>query len=302
MAGERIGFIGLGAMGGPMASNLARRGYDLVVFDTNVTRAVPLAEMGAAAAESVAEVAGAADIVITMLPDSPDVEAVVLGEEGIRANGRAGMLVVDMSTIAPATTDRLYRSLADVGIGFVDAPVGRLVAHAIAGQSLFMVGASDNDFGRVRPLLEAMGTTIHHCGRPGTGIRTKLVNNLIAIAVCQINAEAITLAQGFGLDIGATLEVVNGTTATNGHLVSAWPNKVLKGDIEPGFRIRLAHKDVSLALEAAREAGIPMLAGASVREALAAAKGTAGFGERDFSALLDFVAGMAGLEPPRLKS
>ncbi len=122
-----------------------------------------------------------------------------------------------------------------------------------------MVGASGNDFGRVKPVLED-GTTIHHCGGPGSGIRTKLVNNLIAISVCQVNAEAVTLAQAFGLDIRSTLDVINGTTATNGHLVGAWPNKVLVDDTHPGFRIRLAHKDVALALDAAKEAGIPMVA------------------------------------------
>lgn len=298
--GERIGFVGLGAMGGPMAANLVRKGHDVTVFDTDPARTVPLAELGAAVVETLAELAAAADVVITMLPDSPDVEAVVLGPGGIREHGRADMLVMDMSTIAPATTDRLAATLRDSGIGFVDAPVGRLVAHAIRGESLFMVGASGNDLGRVRPMLEAMGSTIHHCGAPGTGIRTKLVNNLVAIAVCQVNAEAMTLAAAFGLDTAKTLDVINGTTATNGHLASAWPNKVLKGDTEPGFRIALAHKDVALALEAARAAGIPMFAGASVREALAAARGTAGFADRDFSALLDFVAGMAGIVPPRL--
>ncbi|PJK27799.1 NAD(P)-dependent oxidoreductase [Minwuia thermotolerans] len=296
---ETIGFIGLGAMGGPMAANLARAGHNLVVFDADRSKEIEVAELGAAVAGSVAEVAGKADIIVTMLPDSPDVEEVALGAAGVRAHGRPDQLLMDMSTIAPATTDRLCRELNEAGIGFVDAPVGRLVAHAIAGESLFMVGASGNDFGRVKPLLEAMGSTIHHCGGPGAGIRTKLVNNLIAIAVCQIDAEAISLAQAFGLDIATTLDVINGTTATNGHLVSAWPNKVLKGDTEPGFRIALAHKDVSLALEAAREAGIPMFAGAAVRESLALAKGDAAFAGRDFSALLDHVCSLAGLKPPR---
>lgn len=297
---ETIGFIGLGAMGGPMAANIARAGFSMVVFDADRSKELEVADLGAAVAASAAEIAAKADIVITMLPDSPDVEDVVLGPEGLLAHGRPDQLVMDMSTIAPATTDRVSAALREAGIGFVDAPVGRLVSHAIAGESLFMVGASDNDFGRVRPLLEAMGTTIHHCGAPGTGIRTKLVNNLIAIAVCQIDAEAISLAQAFGLDIATTLDVVNGTTATNGHLVSAWPNKVLKDDTEPGFRIALAHKDVSLALDAARAAGIPMFAGASVREALALAKGDERYAGRDFSALLDHLCGIAGLKPPRL--
>ncbi|MBL8671971.1 MAG: NAD-binding protein, partial [Alphaproteobacteria bacterium] len=234
-------------------------------------------------------------------PDSPDVEAVVLGADGLASSASEGLLVVDMSTLDPAATDRMARALAERGIGFADAPVGRLVSHAERGESLFMVGASHNDFGRLKPLLEAMGTTIHHCGPPGAGMRTKLVNNFIAIAVCQIDAEAFALAQAFGLDLRTTLDVVNGTTATNGHLKTNWPAKVLAGDITPGFRVALAHKDLSLAIEAARLAGVPMLAGAAVREAVGLAKGVGGVGDKDFSALLDHVCRQAGVATPRLE-
>ncbi|WP_417512840.1 NAD(P)-dependent oxidoreductase [Minwuia sp.] len=296
---EKIGFIGLGAMGGPMAANLARKGSDLIVYDIDSAKVQTLVDLGATPAGSVAEIAKAADIILTMLPDSPEVEEAVLGPDGILAHGRPDQLVMDMSTIAPSTTDRLLKTLNEAGIGFVDAPVGRLVTHAIAGELLFMVGASGNDFGRVKPLIEGMGTTIHHCGAPGTGIRTKLVNNLIAISVCQIDAEAITLAQAFGLDVQNTIDVINGTTAMNGHLITNWPNKVLKGDTSPGFRVALAHKDVSLALQAAHEAGIPMFTGASVREAYASAR-AAGYGDQDFSSLVDFLCEKAGIEPPRL--
>lgn len=296
---ERIGFIGLGAMGAPMAANLARKGHQLIVHDIVPGKVAELVALGAEDGGSIAGVAAAADIILTMLPDSPDVEAAVLGPGGILESGRPDQLVMDMSTIAPATTDRLHKALTEAGIGFVDAPVGRLVTHAIAGELLFMVGASGNDFGRVKPLIEGMGTTIHHCGAPGTGIRTKLVNNLVAISVCQVDAEAITLAQSWGLDVQKTIDVINGTTATNGHLVTNWPNKVLKGDTSPGFRVALAHKDVSLALQAAHEAGIPMHVGAAVREAYAAAK-AAGYADEDFSVLVDYLCGRVGAKPPRL--
>lgn len=298
---ETVGFIGLGAMGGPMAANMRRNGFDMVVYDVNPAAVAALTGLGARAADSVAEVARAADIVITMLPDGPDVEAVLLGADGVLAHGEADMLVIDMSTIDPAVTDRVAMALGEQGLAFVDAPVGRLVSHAQRGESLFMVGASDNDFGRVKPCLEAMGTTIHHCGMPGSGIRTKLINNFVAIACCQIDAEAIALATRFGLDIAKTLDVINGTTATNGHLKeAAWPSKVLAGDTEPGFRIRLAHKDISLAVEAGRQAGVPMFVGTMVREALGQAGRTGNFAERDFSALLDVVCEQAGVRPPRL--
>ena len=300
---ETIGFIGLGAMGGPMASNMQRKGFELLVHDLDPAAVAALVELGATAAGSVAEVARGADVVFTMLPDGPDVEAVVLGPDGLLANGSVDMMVVDMSTIDPAVTDRIAAALGERGFAFADAPVGRLVSHAQQGESLFMVGASDNDLGRVTPCLEAMGTTIHHCGKPGSGIRTKLINNFIAIACCQIDAEAIALATRFGLDIARTLDVVNGTTATNGHLKeAAWPSKVLAGDTAPGFRIRLAHKDISLAVEAGRQAGVPMFTGAVVREALGQACRTGEFGERDFSALLEVVCGQAGITPPRLRA
>jgi 4-hydroxybutyrate dehydrogenase/sulfolactaldehyde 3-reductase len=297
---ERIGFIGLGAMGRPMASNLRRKGFELLVYDVQPEPCAGLAALGAKVARSVGEVAREASLVVTMLPDSPDVEAVALGAGGIAEHAHEGLLVMDMSTVDPATTDLLAERLLARGIAFVDAPVGRLVSHAERGESLFMVGASHNDFGRVKPLLEAMGTTVHHCGKPGTGIRTKLVNNYLAIISCQVNAEALALAQAYGLDLAKTLEVVNGTTATNGQLKQGWPFKVLKGDIAPGFRIALAHKDLSLAVEAARKAGVPVYVGAVARECLGQAKRTGDYGEKDFSALLEIVCRQAGIKPPRL--
>lgn len=295
----KIGFIGLGAMGQPMAANLARKGFDLTVFDIAQDRVPALKELGATVAGSVAEIAETADIAVTMVPDGPDVEAVVLGPDGLAEAGRAGQLVMDMSTVSPASTDRMAAALAGRDIGFVDAPVGRLVTHAIAGESLFMVGGTAEDVARVRPLLDAMGTTVLHCGPAGAGIRTKLVNNYLIMGINQMNAEALALAQCLDLDLETTLDVLYGTTAVNGQLQVNWPNKVLKDDTDPGFRIALAHKDVSLAVEAAREAGLPVFAGTTVREALATAMAQ-GYGDRDFSAILDAVCGLGGVTPPRL--
>ncbi|MFI4986619.1 MAG: NAD(P)-dependent oxidoreductase [Alphaproteobacteria bacterium] len=297
---EKIGFIGLGAMGRPMASNLTKKGFELVVYDIDPQHTASLVALGATAAASVAELARAVEIVVTMLPDSPDVKAVVLGPGGIAEHAREELLVMDMSTIDPAATDELAKALAAKSLAFVDAPVGRLVSHAESGQSLFMVGASHNDFGRVKPLLEAMGSTIHHCGKPGSGIRTKLVNNYLAILACQVNAEALALAAAYGLDLATTLEVINGTTATNGQLKVNWPTKVLKGDTTPGFRIALAHKDLSLAIEAARQAGVPTFVGVAARECLGVAKRTAGYADKDFSSLLEITCRQAGIKPPRL--
>ena len=298
---DRIGFIGLGRMGRPMASNLIKKGFKLTVHDVNPEPVKALAKLGAAPAGSAAEVIAASDVVVTMLPSSVEVEAVALGPEGLLAHGRPGQLLMDMSTIDPAATERIARALAARNIAMVDAPVGRLAAHADRGESLFMVGGAEADFHRIRPLLEAMGTTIHHCGPVASGGKTKLVNNYICVVLCQMNAEALALAQKFGLDLEQTLEVLHGTTATNGQLKINWPAKVLAGDISPGFTIDLAHKDLSLALAAGQAAKLPLNLGAATREMMNLARAN-DFGGSDFSGLLDYLCEAAGIEKPRLKT
>ena len=296
---ERVGFIGLGNMGRPMASNLVRKGFPLVAFDVNPAPLGQLEALGARAASSVTEVADDSDIVVTMLPNSACVEEVLLSAEGVLGRLRPGGAVMDMSTVDPLLTDRAASAAAGKGIAFVDAPVGRLASHAERGESLFMVGATPEVFARVKPLLEAMGTTIHHCGGPGTGMRTKLVNNYLAIVSCAFNAEALALSQRFGLSLEKTLDVVHGTTATNGQLKIAWAGKVLKGDTAPGFTIDLAHKDLTLIVDAARASRVPMPIGATALESFSAARAH-GDGAKDFSAMVDILCDGAHIDRPRL--
>ncbi len=296
---ERIGFIGLGAMGKGMALNLQTKGFQLGVFDIAPEPVAILVQQGAIEAASIAELTENSDIVVTMLPGSPEVEAVVLGGAGVLAHSRDGMLLLDMSTVDPETTDTLAERLSEAGIAVVDAPVGRLAQHANAGESLFMVGASDEDFARVRPLLEAMGTTIHHCGAVGNGMRTKLINNYLGIVSCQMNAEVLTLATRFGLDLQTTLDVIHGTTATNGQLKMNYATKVLTGDIEPGFTIDLAHKDLTLIVNAANQVKVPLPIAAAARESVSLSRSTS-FYNKDFSALLDHWCERAGVKAPRL--
>jgi 4-hydroxybutyrate dehydrogenase/sulfolactaldehyde 3-reductase len=295
----QVGFIGLGRMGRPMASNLCRKGFRLVVHDVNADAVRSLETLQAQRASSAADVAKSSDVVLTMLPDSRVVEAVISGEGGVLAGAREGTLLMDMSTIDPLVTDRLAAAARAKGCSFVDAPVGRLAWHADRGECLFMVGAADEDFGRVKPLLEAMGTTIHHCGGVGTGMRTKLVNNYLAIISCQLNAEALALSQRFGLTLEKTLDVIHGTTATNGQLKINWPNKVLKGDLEPGFTIDLAHKDLTLIVDAANAARVPLPVAAAAREAFSTARGQ-GYGSKDFSAMVDVLCDVAKIDKPRV--
>jgi len=299
---EKIGFIGLGRMGLPMAANIIKGGYTVLCYDVVTSQLDAAAEKGGQICSSIAEVTQNADILITMLPNSAIVREVIAGRAGsILEDAKAGQLVLDMSTVSPETTDFIAASCAEKQIDFVDAPVGRLASHADNGQSLFMVGASPAGFARVRPLLELMGSDIYHCGAQGAGTRTKLVNNFLAISYCQMNAEALSLASGFGLDLESTLDVLYGTTAVNGQLKIAWPAKILSDDKAPGFTIDLAHKDLSLVLEAANSQRVSMPMAAAAREAFSLAR-SRGFGEDDFSAMLDVHCDLNQLDSPRLDS
>ncbi len=296
---ETIGFIGLGRMGRPMAANLCRKGFHVAAFDINPAPIAEVAALGARAAASATEATKGSTVVITMLPDSAAVEQVIGGADGVLVHLAPGSIIIDMSTVDPLVTDRLAAAAAARGIGYVDAPVGRLASHADRGESLFMVGASPADFARIETLLQALGTTIHHCGRVGTGMRTKLVNNYLAIVSCQLNAEALTLAQRFGLSLEKTLDVIGGTTAVNGQIKIAWPSKVLRGDTVPGFTIDLAHKDLTLIVQAANAAKMPMALGAAAREAVSAARGR-GYGAQDFSSMVDALCDLLDVPRPRL--
>ena len=297
---QTIGFIGLGAMGRGMASNCARKGFKLVVFDINPEPVTDLVKLGARAAKSIADVAKSCSIIITVLPTGREVDQIVMGADGLFAHAKPGTLVMDLSTIDPETTDKMHAEAKRLGLKAVDAPIGRLAWHADRGESLFMVGAEPADFEVVKPLLEAMGTTIHHCGAAGTGTRTKLINNYLAIISCQLNAEALALSQRFGLDLATTLDVIHGTTATNGQLKINWPNKVLAGDTSPGFTIDLAHKDLSLIMGAANAARVPLPVAAAAREMFSAARAR-GYGGQDFSAMGDVMCDLIQAELPRLK-
>jgi 4-hydroxybutyrate dehydrogenase/sulfolactaldehyde 3-reductase len=282
-----------------MASNMQKKGFELVVLDLNKQAVAELVALGAKAASTIAELARACSVIVTMLPSSVEVEYVANGVDGIFAHAAKGTILVDMSTIDPQATDRLNAEAIRHGMTMVDAPVGRLAEHADRAESLFMVGASDADFATVKPMLEAMGTAIFHCGPVGNGGRTKLVNNYIAVTLCQVNGEALALSQRFGLDITKTLQVLLGTSANNGQLRMNFPNKVLAGDTSPGFTIDLAHKDMSLIVAAAHHAKVPMPVAAAVHESFSQAR-AAEFGKIDFSGIADVICDIAKIEKPRV--
>ena len=296
----KIGFIGLGAMGLPMSSNLQRKGFAVTVFDIDEAKMDKVAALGATKAASVADASKGQDIVITVLPATHHVEAVVFGEDGVLAHIDAGALLMDLSTIDAKGTDRVAAACAAQGIAFVDAPIGRLALHAERGESLFMVGASDEDFARVEPALKAMGTDIYRCGAPGMGSRMKVINNFMLLSTAQIVAESIALGTKLGLDIQTMHDVTGGTTARNGQFHVLMVNKALKGDIEPGFTIDLAFKDLTLAMNAAAEnrVGLPMGAAAHAVFGGARAKD---YALKDYSALLNYACENAGVKTPRME-
>lgn len=282
----RIGFIGLGTMGAPMARNLLRGGFPLSVYDIDAAAVGRLVEAGATAATSAAEAARRADAVITMLPNGEHVEAALFGRAGAVGALAAGALVIDMSTISPLVTDRIAGQVAERGLGFVDAPVGRSSQHAVEGRLLIMAGGSEADVARARPVLEKLGDTIVHCGPAGAGSRMKVVNNFMSITLNATTAEALTLAKASGLDPELARTVMLGTVAGQGHMGTTYPAKVLKGDLTPGFMIDLAAKDLNLALDLAEALGVPLNTGAAAREAYRAAQ-AAGRGRQDWTAVYD---------------
>jgi 4-hydroxybutyrate dehydrogenase / sulfolactaldehyde 3-reductase len=296
----KVGFIGLGAMGLPMASNLQRKGFDLNVFDLDQSKIDHLVGLGARKAGSIAEASKGADIVVTMLPATQHVEAVVFGPDGVIAHIDPGAVLMDMSTIDAKGTDRIAAACAEKKIAFADCPVGRLVMHAERGESLFMVGAADATFVRIEPLLNAMGTAVHRCGEPGMGSRMKLINNVMLLSTAEVCAESIALGTKLGLNIDTMRDVTAATTAQNGQFHTLMANKVLKGDIEPGFTIDLAFKDMGLAMTAAAEMRVGMPVAAAAYAVFGGARAT-DYASKDYSSLLSLACDRAGVETPRLK-
>ena len=300
--GEKVAFIGLGAMGGPMALNIIKKETNLSVFDIDNEKMNPHIELGAISGKNIKDTVENAEIVVTMLPSTENVKKVITDVGGVLSNVKPGTIILEMSTIAPTGTDEIYQACKETNINFIDAPVGRLVSHAISGDSLFMVGCNNEEaFKKVEPLLNAMGTTIIRCGKVGSGIRAKVVNNFQILSIAQITAEALTLAEKIGLDLNTFKEVNAGTTDNNGQFHINFLSKVLQNDIEPGFTIDLAHKDMGLAIETANSFRVGLPVGSSVQAVYAQAR-SGKFAKKDFSALLDYACELAEINPPRLKN
>jgi len=282
-----IGFIGLGIMGKPMARNLMKAGYQLVVYNRTPDPMNELAAEGARAASNPRAVAEQSDVVITMLPDSPQVQEVMTDEHGVLASARAGTLVIDMSTISPVVTQKLAQAAQARGVRMLDAPVSGGDIGAQQGTLSIMVGGSAEDFEQAKPLFEVLGKTIVHVGGTGAGQVVKACNQIVVALTIEAVSEALVLGSKAGVDPAVILRVLSGGLAANRVMEVRGPN-FLQHNFQPGFKIALHHKDLGIALAAGREYGVSLPVTAIVDQMLQALK-LRGQGEQDHSALLTLI-------------
>lgn len=291
---KRIGFIGLGVMGKPMAKNLIQAGYSLIVYDIVQEGVSELVKFGAEAASNSKEVAERSDVIITMLPDSPEVEKVMLGEEGILEGARSGCLLIDMSSIAPQVTVRLSKEARKKGVRMLDAPVSGGEPGAITGSLAIMVGGDQKDFEEAKNILQVMGKSVVRIGEIGAGQYTKLVNQILVGIHLQAMSEALTLAKKAGLDVQKVYEAIKAGLAGSNVLNAKVP-LVLKGNFKPGFRIKLHIKDLKNALTTGREIGVPLPVTALVQEFFVECD-AAGRGNLDHAALITVMEELAKVQ------
>ena len=281
---EKIGFVGLGIMGRPMARNLMRAGHDLVVFNRSREKAEVMANEGAEAAGNLAEVAQQCSVVITMLPGPPEVKAVLAGDDGLLAGAREGTLLVDMSTSSPALARDLASAARRRGVGMLDAPVSGGDVGAEEGTLSIMVGGAEEDFERAKPLLGVMGETVVRVGEAGAGQVTKACNQIVVALVMEAVSEALVLGSKGGVAPEKILEVLSGGLAAN-RVTEVKREKFLGGDFSPGGKVEFHHKDLGIALATGREHGVALPATALVDQMFAALKAK-GRGAWDHSALI----------------
>jgi 2-hydroxy-3-oxopropionate reductase len=288
-----IGFIGLGIMGRPMARNLLKAGYPLVVHSRSRGPVDEIAGAGAKVGTSPRDVAAQSDVLITMLPNSPDVEQVVLGRDGVIEGARPGLVLLDMSTISPLVSQKIGAALAAKSVQMLDAPVSGGEKGAIDGVLSIMVGGDKAVFDKALPIFQAMGKTITHLGPLGAGGFTKLANQIIVAINLTALGEALTLAKKAGLDRELTLTALAGGLAGSKCLDQKKPN-YLAETYNPGFKIDLHYKDLGLIMESARALGVPLPATAAVQELFSALR-VKGRGGLDHSGVITLLEDLAGL-------
>jgi len=285
MAKQRIAFIGAGIMGVPMAGNLLKAGYQLNIYSRTKSKAQSVIDAGGVWVTSPAAAAGDADVVITCVTDTPDVEAVLLGEGGVIESAREGMICIDMSTISPEVTKQISSELAEKGSVLIDAPISGGQIGAIEAKLSIMAGGPAEALESVRPILEAMGKSITHCGPVGFGQMTKLVNQVMVIHTIMSISEGLAFAEAAGLDLETTLAATS-AGAAGSHSLSNLAPKIIAGDFKPAFMVDLQLKDLKLVMDYARQIKQP-LPGTAVAEQLMTSLQAAGRGKDGTQALVD---------------
>jgi 2-hydroxy-3-oxopropionate reductase len=291
---QRIGFIGLGIMGRPMAKNILSKGFPLAVYNRSAAAVEDLAQQGAQSCQSSREVAERSDVILTCLPDSPDVEQVILGPHGVLEGAKPGSIIADMSTIAPQVSIHIAEEAVKKGVQMLDAPVSGGDRGAIAGTLSIMVGGPKMAFDACLDIFQAMGTKIVHVGDVGAGGYTKLANQIMVALQLEAMAEGLVLGAKAGVDPVLMVEAIGAGLARCGVLEVRAPT-VLEGNFNPGFMIRLHLKDLRLALEAGHALGVPLPVTAVVREMYNALQ-VAGKGDRDHSAIILLLEDLAKVQ------
>ncbi|WP_199430331.1 2-hydroxy-3-oxopropionate reductase [Qaidamihabitans albus] len=289
---KTIGFIGLGIMGTPMAAHLVTAGHRVSGYDVNPEAVEKLVAAGGRAASSAADAVQGADVVIMMLPDHPHVESVVFGAGGVLEAAKPGTLLVDMSTIRPETSIEIAKAAQDREIGVLDAPVSGGEAGAKQAALSIMVGGDEADFAAAKPLFEVVGKTIVHVGPHGAGQVVKAANQLVVGGIYGLVGEAIVLMEGCGVDARTGLDVLAGGLAAN-RILDLKRESMVARQFEPGFRIDLHHKDMGIALAAARQADVSLPMTGLVAQLVAATRAM-GHGSLDHSALLKVTEQLSG--------
>lgn len=294
MAYPPVGFIGLGIMGKPMARNLIKAGYSLVVHNRSRAAVDELSQEGAKPAVSSREVAARSEILITMLPDSPDVELVYTGENGVFTGAKAGMLLIDMSSISPVVARKLAADAEKRDVDMLDAPVSGGEAGAIGATLSIMIGGKPEAVERAIPIFKALGKNIVHVGDAGAGQVTKAANQMVVGTTIAIVGEALVLAAKAGVDPAKVRQALLGGFAQS-KILEAHGQKMLERNFKPGFRIRLHEKDMKIALATGSEYGVPLMVTSQVAQIMTAMK-SMGNGDLDHSGLVKFVEELAKIE------
>jgi 3-hydroxyisobutyrate dehydrogenase len=294
---QRVGFIGLGLMGKPMMRNLMKAGFGVTIYARHPEKVQDVIAEGAALASSSRAVAEASDVVITMLPNSPEVEEVVFGEQGVLAGAREGLIIIDMSTIAPDASRAFASRCAAQGVLFLDAPVSGGSTGAEAGTLSIMVGGDQQAFEASRPVLESMGSKekIFYVGPSGSGEVVKVANNLLCGAIAAASAEAMVLGVKAGVDVESLAKIIGVSSGASWQLSTVFPLRVYNGSFQPGFMTDLLYKDLGLALDLGAANGVPLELTALTREMYARAR-DAGYGRADYSAVIKLLEEQAGTE------